>query len=253
VNSEAAILLDLFDTLVVLDTEKLPTIDVGGRARPSTTPLLLPQLQEALPSVELAQATEALFKAYRSGGSDEEGHLKEIPSVQRFATALEYLGLPADEAAPLGRRLSDLHMEHLISIARLPEGNREALEAMASEVQVGLISNFDAARWGRRLLERLDVQRFFAIDVFSEDLGLRKPHPAVFLEATTMLGLDPRSCLMVGDDPKADIAGAGDLSIQTAWIRPPGTSYPTGVRTPDWEVEHLRELLGSPLARLLGT
>ncbi|RYF06935.1 MAG: HAD family hydrolase [Deltaproteobacteria bacterium] len=51
----------------------------------------------------------------------------------------------------------------------------------------------------------------------SEELGLEKPHPATFAAAQARLGVTAERCLMVGDDPVADIAAARAQGMATAW------------------------------------
>jgi FMN phosphatase YigB (HAD superfamily) len=51
----------------------------------------------------------------------------------------------------------------------------------------------------------------------SEELGLEKPHPATFAATQARLGVPADQCLMVGDDPIADIAAARAQGMATAW------------------------------------
>ncbi|MDZ4064710.1 MAG: HAD family hydrolase [Coriobacteriia bacterium] len=47
-----------------------------------------------------------------------------------------------------------------------------------------------------------------------ESMHACKPHPDYFRETAAQLGLDPRDCLMVGDDPVLDLAAA-DVGMST--------------------------------------
>jgi len=51
----------------------------------------------------------------------------------------------------------------------------------------------------------------------SADLGIRKPHPDIFLHALNSLNVLPEEAAMVGDSLRADIVGAKRLDILAIW------------------------------------
>ena len=77
--------------------------------------------------------------------------------------------------------------------------------------------------------------------VVSEEVGCRKPDPAIFRLALDYLGRPPgRDVLFVGDDVAADISGAKGVGLSTAWVAN-GHSWPAGLEPPDHEITHVRE------------
>jgi HAD superfamily hydrolase (TIGR01450 family) len=74
-----------------------------------------------------------------------------------------------------------------------------------------------------------------------------KPEPALYEMACERLGLAPSDCVMVGDRPDTDIAGAVRVGMRAALVRtgrfPPGAAWPHGLPRPHWDVESLSELL----------
>ena len=48
--------------------------------------------------------------------------------------------------------------------------------------------------------------------------------------------------LFVGDNAYTDILGANRLGMNTAWIKM-GRSYPKELPTPDFQIEHVSELI----------
>ncbi len=69
-------------------------------------------------------------------------------------------------------------------------------------------------------------------------LGWDKPWPPIFQYAQELAGPSAR-CLMAGDNPQADIAGAQALGIPAALVRRP---CPPGCR-PDYQAQTLAQLL----------
>jgi putative hydrolase of the HAD superfamily len=87
----------------------------------------------------------------------------------------------------------------------------------------GLVSNAFDPGWllhqdlaDMGLAERLDAA------VFSSEVGLRKPHPAVFEAALSALGVEPEDAVFVGDRRYEDMRGAKELgmtTVQAYWFR----------------------------------
>lgn len=73
-----------------------------------------------------------------------------------------------------------------------------------------------------------------------------KPEPLLYEMALARLGCGPESCLMVGDRPDTDIAGAARLGMWTALVRTgrfaPGDAWPKGLPRPDWDLDGLASL-----------
>ena len=74
-----------------------------------------------------------------------------------------------------------------------------------------------------------------------------KPEPLLFEMALEQLGCTPDACLMIGDRPDTDIAGAERLGIRTALVRtgrfPPGRPWPAGLPNPDFDAPDLDHLM----------
>jgi HAD superfamily hydrolase (TIGR01549 family) len=99
------------------------------------------------------------------------------------------------------------------------------LEALRSRgIKTGLIANSwpdpgrvlrkDAEAFG--LAERLDAL------VFSEEVGLRKPDPEIFLHACRQLEVEAAATMYVGDNLVTDVQGAADVgmtTVQALWFR----------------------------------
>jgi len=73
-----------------------------------------------------------------------------------------------------------------------------------------------------------------------------KPEPGLYEMACERLGLDAADCVMVGDRPDTDIAGAHRVGMRAALVRTgrfrPGAAWPAGVPRPHWDVDDLPAL-----------
>lgn len=53
----------------------------------------------------------------------------------------------------------------------------------------------------------------------SEEEGLEKPNPEIFLRAAARLRVDPNACLFAGDNPRSDVLGAHSAGMTAVWVR----------------------------------
>lgn len=83
----------------------------------------------------------------------------------------------------------------------------------------------------------------FAIASETTPVFIGKPHPLLYQMAMKRLGVLPEYCLMIGDRPDTDIAGASGLGMKTALVRTgrfaPGMPIADDLPPPDWDVESL--------------
>lgn len=164
-------------------------------------------------------AVERMREAWRHVGDHfikaaEEGFMFSVSAddSRRFWTKLyldqlEFLGIDDEGAAlVLYETFSDPHNYMLFSDA-LP-----TLEALKEAgLRLAVISNFES--WLARLLDHLDVSRFFDVIAISGDLQLEKPDPRIFKWAMQEMDVDAASSLHVGDSPNFDAQPAHDLGM----------------------------------------
>jgi HAD superfamily hydrolase (TIGR01549 family) len=136
--------------------------------------------------------------------------------------------------------LDDLILNALASLGQKPNAIRETVKSAVAEglatrktkwypdaeetlrrlrkkgYKLGLISN---THW--RLLpdRRKELEGYFEVVTLSYEHGYVKPHPSIFLVTLTKLNVSPNQCLHVGDDPIADIQGARQVGMKTAFIK----------------------------------
>lgn len=78
--------------------------------------------------------------------------------------------------------------------------------------------------------------------LISEEVGSRKPGATIFMKAVQRLGLDvSRDVLFVGDNPIADIQGAQEAGLSTAWLRRQ-RPWTDPFFEPDHQIDHVTEV-----------
>jgi len=135
---------------------------------------------------------------------------------------------------------------------RLDEGVVPLLDTLATRYKLGLITN-GPSEIQRAKIVQFDLARWFTVIVVSEEFGVAKPDPAIFLHAANALASDPADCVMIGDNPEADIRGAQATSMRSVWIQRPALDkqpftrdiarYPAYLPAPWRTIAHVRDLL----------
>jgi len=108
--------------------------------------------------------------------------------------------------------------------------------------RLGLLSNtWWAAEWHNADLAAHGLGVLLDELVYTSDLECSKPHPSVFREIASRLGIPPQSCVMIGDRQIDDVSGARAVGMRGVWRRN-DSGFPTSDVVPDAIVETLAEL-----------
>jgi putative hydrolase of the HAD superfamily len=87
-----------------------------------------------------------------------------------------------------------------------------ALDRLAADgVRLGVVSNFE--EWLERLLESLEVTRYFEVRVISGVEGVEKPDPKIFRLAVDRMRVEPEEAAFVGDSVHFDVEPATALGM----------------------------------------
>ena len=239
----SAVFLDLFDTIVKWDPNRLPVMEIAGRSVHSTFPWLIPILAAELPDA----FREDVFLSAYAAVMDEIESLRrtssaEVTCEERFRRTVERMGAPRERVAELARTLRRRHMEGVRSVTTTPEPYRRAVERLAERYPLGLVSNFDDSETGHRIVADTGVSHLFGAVDNSADVAIRKPHPDIFRPALERLGVEPQRVLFVGDNAREDVLGAQGLSMPVAWLSHDRPVYPDELEPPDWTIRNLAEL-----------
>lgn len=96
----------------------------------------------------------------------------------------------------------------------IPDGDLWELadELRQQRIVTAVLSN----SWGRSLYPFERIQQSFDEVLISEDVGLRKPDPAIYQLMLTRLSLEASACVFVDDLPR-NVEAAQQLGMQAVW------------------------------------
>ena len=209
-----AVVFDLFDTLVDLRFEDLPSVEHAGQRLPASARRVHAAVAERV-EIGFDAFNQAMLAGVRAFGESHYSQHREVPTFERFTDLLARVGLEDPE---LAERLTRIHMAALRSVVRVPSHHAPLLDVLRERVRTGLCSNFSHSPTAQEILEASQLAERLDAVVVSDALGLRKPHPRIFEAVMARLDVGPEEVLHVGDSLRADVGGAAALGIRTAWV-----------------------------------
>jgi len=111
-----------------------------------------------------------------------------------------------------------------------------AIEELEKHFTLAAITN------GNAEIDKMDIGQFFKKSFYSADIGVAKPHPAIFKSAIDYLGVESREIIHIGDDPINDVVGAHKAGMDTIWLNRNDEVWPMGLSEPTYTVNNLSEV-----------
>ncbi len=178
-------------------------------------------LGEALARHGCERTRDALRAAHtHAWGVFQRAWLEEHRSLtmQRWiAEMLAFLkaDLPPEVQVALCEPLEDVFLNTTGERPLPVPGVTTVLPRLAGRYRLGLISDvgLTPGRVLTELLRRDGLLPCFGALTFSDDTGITKPTPAVFLRTLERLGARPEEAAHVGDLPETDLAGARGVGM----------------------------------------
>lgn len=202
-----AITFDLWDTLVVDDSDEADRAAAGLASKPEARAAALVaevQAHHDVPEATIRQAFDAANAWFRHAWKVEHHtpHLSE-----RLGRAYQELGL--DRTPGFDDLVEHLASMEVVHPPRTTPNVRACLEALKGRWPLGIVSDAIVTPGShlRRLLAQHELDGFFDHFVFSDEVGASKPDPAVFAAAAEGLGVDVAGIVHIGDREANDIAG----------------------------------------------
>ena len=164
---------------------------------------------------------------------------KEYLNAERYAHPLRVVGVP--EADVLGARFWNEAMQRLPLGNRLMPHAREALEYLRPRYRMYILSNGFAELQARKM-KSADIANYFDGVVLSEDIGVNKPHPAIFEHALRVADVSASEALMIGDNYEVDIEGACAVGIDQIFYNVGNVTLNSRKPIPTYTIRSLLEL-----------
>lgn len=168
--------------------------------------------------------------------------LDQRPAADIIAEGLATLGIDPPE------RALDLITDDILSPdvwgRYLEADTLETLRALKERgMKLGVVSNtYQRGPVLEAQLAECGASPYIDVAVFSSEMGLRKPHPALFQTPLAELGVAPKEAVFVGDSVEADIHGAQAAGMRAVLTHQYRQESVEGV-TPDHIIWRLPELV----------
>ena len=199
-----AIGFDLFNTLLAIHPSAMAEAHTN----------IIQVLHEKGYDVDAKAFSRAYIEAAKGFIAETKKDGRETHNRYWIASALENLGHTVSAEDARIEAAVDAYFSAFYPHCELIPGTIEMLEALSGRFALGLLTNFTHPPAVRKIIDMLGLAPYFPIILISGDLGFRKPHPSVFRELISELGMAPEKIIYVGDDPEADIHGAGQAGLR---------------------------------------
>jgi HAD superfamily hydrolase (TIGR01662 family) len=154
---------------------------------------------------------------------------------------------PADKINEIAVQLNQLWREATSEKIVFPETKEVLLELFRRGYRLGLVSNTVSSLEVPQALAELELTGCFETVILSCVVGMRKPDPAILLEAARRMGVKPENCVYIGDRLDRDVEASQKAGFAKVIIKRNQdflmhqAKYPKHVA--DHYVDNLKELL----------
>ncbi|WP_448507662.1 HAD family hydrolase [Immundisolibacter sp.] len=217
-----AITFDLDDTLWAID----PVIERAEQRMHAWLAEHYPRLPERYSPADL--------RALRDGIVDTRPELAhDLSALRRESLAL------AAQHCGYGREVADgafAVMWQARNEVELFADVLPVLTELSGRLTLGGLTN------GNADIVRIGLHGLLRFCITAREVGVAKPHPAIFDAASAAAGVPASQVLHVGDDPQRDVHGARAAGMRTVWVNRDDHAWPGGPPA-DAEVHDLFGLL----------
>ncbi|MGB8657946.1 MAG: HAD family hydrolase [Candidatus Zixiibacteriota bacterium] len=231
-----AILFDMGSTLLEFENS---TWEVLGRACSEKGYEFLKERNLNIPGFEAFSGL--LRDEFLKARAGVEESLREFKFEK---VAWDFLGnLKLISSDGLYESFLEVYYKPIMDQVTLIDGAKEVLRYFkGTELKIGLVSNtIFPERFHLIELRRFGLEPYLDIHLFSSEVGVRKPHPEIFLKALSELSVDACQAVFVGDRLVEDVGGAQKVGMKGILKYHPGRDY-TAPITPDAQITELKEL-----------
>lgn len=191
----------------------------------------------------VAKFSEYITEYYRSRAID----LIEKPVEETLQRTLNYFSIHSLPQNILQDAVKAMY-EYTESSWKIEPDAHQTLETLTRKgYRLALISNAANSPDLNRLIDGLDLRKYFELVVISADEGIRKPDPRIFTNTLLKMGISAENAIMIGDTLPADVFGAQNSGIKSVWVtrradRPENNEVLDSIQ-PDYTIPDLASLV----------
>lgn len=111
-----------------------------------------------------------------------------------------------------------------------------ALERLAARVPLFAVTN------GNACVRQVGLGAYFKGSIDAATAGVAKPDRQIFMQLVEMSGVESGQIMHVGDDAIADVHGAREAGLRTAWMNRNAEKWPSELKRAEHEVADLEAL-----------
>ncbi len=113
-----------------------------------------------------------------------------------------------------------------------------------TELKLGVVTSGLSLKQAEKLVRLGVVGLFDPGGIFiSDDIGISKPNPKLWLKACAAFGVRPSECIYVGDRPTMDVDPCNRIGMITVLNKRSAREYLPGQTKPDYEIHNFFDLL----------
>jgi len=229
-----AVLFDLFDTLVLLESDEVFYTPCLRRLHGFLA-------REAI-NIPFEDYRRVYFEVRDRLYAETEKNLEEPHFNVRVSQTLQQFGYDFDVSNPLVTGATMAFANELMHYVHLDVDTVDVLRRLRGRYRLGLVSNFAIPECAWKLLDKFGLKGFFDVVLVSGEINRRKPSPEIFERALNALGVDASRAVFVGDTIGLDVKGAKNVGIKAILIERRPIERIMDVK-PDKVIRSLRELL----------
>ena len=112
-----------------------------------------------------------------------------------------------------------------MSSRRAVPGAKQLLKELKEHVKIGIVSN-NFLKEQLEKIKQVGLESYTDAVVVSEEVGVTKPNPEIFMLTLERLNCKANEAVMVGDSWEIDIIGAKNAGIRAVWFNRYGLTCP---------------------------
>ncbi|MFZ5827952.1 MAG: HAD family hydrolase [Bacillota bacterium] len=174
-------------------------------------------------------AGEGLWARYDQGVHPAIAGLRDWAPGYRRAVWQEALREQGITGGELPAAMAERFFAARRRYPRFPEIDSLLAELRSRGYRLGIVTN-GVPDLQREKIDGCGVAHLFEASVVSGEIDCGKPDPGIFRHICGELGVEVAECVMVGDNPARDVAGAMNAGMRSVWVSRHGrerdTRYP---------------------------